>query len=86
MISDNIEDVVKMALYHHSNLTRSKARKNLEDSSYRIRSCFESEDGVYMRLEERNGLQTDVKVCDIPEEYFGVKSPKAHPFIVTIVE
>jgi len=86
MLPENIEDIVRMALYHPENFIRSKVKKHLEESPYRIRSCFECKDGVYIRLEERDGLSSDHYVCDIPTEYFGVKHPKAHPFIVTIAK
>ena len=39
-----------------------------------------------MRLEERDGLQKDIRLCDVPLEYFGISHPKPYPFIVTIAE
>ncbi|MBT6995634.1 hypothetical protein HN865_01160 [Candidatus Woesearchaeota archaeon] len=82
----SIAEVVKMALYHPEKRSRSSAIKHLEESSYRVRSCFQGKNGAYMRLEERDGLEKDIWVCGIPEEYFGVEYPESHPFIVTIAE
>ena len=85
-LPEDIGDIVRMALYHHTKSSRSKAIRHLEESPYRVRSCFEKKDGVYMRLEEVNGSHSDIWVCNVPEEYFGVEFPESCPFIVTIAE
>jgi hypothetical protein len=86
MTPESIEDMIKMALYHPENHIRCKVKRFLEDSTYGVRSCFEKKDGVYVSLEDRDGKQAYIRVCDIPVEYFGVEHPESHPFIVTIAE
>ncbi len=83
MYSTKLEDVVRMALYHPENWIRSKAKNRLDQFSYDILSCFECNGGVYMSV-KKNNSRKDIRLCNAPEEYFGIKSPESYPFIVTI--
>ncbi|MBT3416820.1 hypothetical protein HON86_03620 [Candidatus Woesearchaeota archaeon] len=74
-----------MALYHPENWIRCKVRHNFENFPPNMLSCFEYDGAVYMSIKE-NDARKDIRICNAPEEYFGIKSPDSHPFIVTIGE